>query len=349
MYKYDYIIFIGRFQPFHLGHAKIVDRALELSEKVIIVLGSHNQPRTFKNPWTSNERKEMILAHYAGKRSPARFDFIYQEDYMYSDDKWIASIQGQVQHIIHKVWKPGPIRIGLIGHNKDHSSFYLNLFPQWSFETVDAEKDFNATDLRTVIFAEESHTFNGYWDPERLGVGVSNYISEWWKNNLDAHAWVRNEKQHLDMYTQQWANSPYPPTFVTVDAVVVQSGHVLMVKRGAMPGKGQLALPGGFINQHEKLKDAMLRELREETKIKVPEPVLRGSIVDSRVYDNPMRSQRGRTITHAFFLHLKDQPALPQVKGSDDAEKAMWYPLGQLNRSEIFEDHYDIIDDLVNL
>ena len=59
-YKYDYVVFIGRFEPFHIGHQEVVQRALEIAERVIILVGSSNQPRTIKNPWTFGNRKEMI-------------------------------------------------------------------------------------------------------------------------------------------------------------------------------------------------------------------------------------------------------------------------------------------------
>jgi len=131
---------------------------------------------------------------------------------------------------------------------------------------------------------------------------------------------------------------------VTADAVVIQSGHILMIKRRSEPGKGLWALPGGFLNANtdKSVKDAAVRELKEETGIKVPTPVLYGSIHDEKVFDAISRSARGRTITHAFKFVLPDGP-LPKVKGMDDAEKASWIPIGELDSSTCFEDHYELI------
>ena len=117
-----------------------------------------------------------------------------------------------------------------------------------------------------------------------------------------------------------------------------------------MPGRGLWALPGGFLNPKETLFDACIRELREETRLKVPEPVLRGSCHSQHTFDDPYRSARGRTITQAFYFQLKNDPkGLPKVKGGDDAAKAFWLPLAELDAKMMFEDHYAIITKMVGL
>jgi bifunctional NMN adenylyltransferase/nudix hydrolase len=155
---------------------------------------------------------------------------------------------------------------------------------------------------------------------------------------------IIREREFVETYKKQYASLPYPPIFSTADAVVIQSGHVLMIRRRAEPGRGLWALPGGYVNAttDKSVEDAAIRELREETLIRVPAPVLRGSIVDSRVFDAVDRSPRGRIITHAFKIVLPDGE-LPKVKGSDDAEKARWVPIAEVRSEECFEDHYDMI------
>jgi bifunctional NMN adenylyltransferase/nudix hydrolase len=134
--------------------------------------------------------------------------------------------------------------------------------------------------------------------------------------------------------------------FITVDAVVVQSGHILLIERKAQPGKGLMALPGGFLDANETLKSAVIRELREETRIKVPAPVLAGSITKTQVFDDPYRSARGRTVTHAYLIELKGDK-LPKVKGGDDAAHAFWVPFAEVKPEMMFEDHFHIIQALV--
>ena len=95
------------------------------------------------------------------------------------------------------------------------------------------------------------------------------------------------------------------------------------------------------------LEDNAIKELKEETQIKVPAQVLRGSIKSSHVFDYPERSQRGRTVTFAYFIELAPdlKEGLPRVKGGDDAAKAFWLPLSALGEKEdeFFEDHLHII------
>jgi len=92
----------------------------------------------------------------------------------------------------------------------------------------------------------------------------------------------------------------------------------------------------------------MIRELREETRLKVPEAVLRGSITRHEVFDDPNRSARGRVMTIGYLVDL-GTGALDKVRGSDDAAHASWVPLADLRRDNMFEDHYSIIEYLVGM
>lgn len=346
MKKYDYLVFIGRFQPFHAGHYHVMKKALEQAEKLIVVIGSHDMPRTARNPFTTHERIQLIKDSIQNDAIRRRIEFVPQVDHTYNMDKWVASIQGAVFSVVHRKFKPDPYNIGLVGFNKDHTSFYLKMFPQWDSVAVDPLGNVNSTEIRYQFFKNYAFGILPQW-------AIDNHHFELVRDlfNEKEVQKVRDEFDFIEKYKSQWKDTPYPVSFNTVDALVIQSGHILVVERGAQPGLGQLALPGGFVNQFETLRDAVIRELYEETKIDVPKPVIAGSIMQERIFDDPWRSQRGRTITNCYHIRLRDDHKLPKIKGSDDAAKAFWMPLDEFVKSRhlFYEDHYAIIETMLGL
>ena len=92
-----------------------------------------------------------------------------------------------------------------------------------------------------------------------------------------------------------------------------------------------------------------IRSMKEETGIKVPEAVLRGSIRDHETFDDPYRSTLGRVITKAYHFKLPDDITLPKVKGADDAIRAKWIPINDLHEEDFFDDHFFIISYFLGL
>jgi bifunctional NMN adenylyltransferase/nudix hydrolase len=210
----------------------------------------------------------------------------------------------------------------------------------------------NATQIREALFSPDDALAGMTYLNSQVGASaLPKTVNEQLQRFVASEIYqcIREEQAFIAHYKAGWANAPYAPTFVTVDAVVVQSGHVLLITRRAYPGRGQSALPGGFIQAHERLEEAMLRALREETRLKVPAPVIMGSIRRRQVFDSPHRSTRGRTITHAFYIELSPDTSLPKVKGGDDAKHAQWVPLASVDPREMYEDHYDIIQEMVSI
>jgi len=330
--QYGTLVLIGRFQPLHNAHLEIIKRATALTDQLVIITGSAAQPRTYKNPFTSAERAQMIKAATGGLSLR-----IYVEenvDTIYNDQAWAVRVQG----IVSK-YKILGTKTAIIGHKKDESSFYLDMFPQWEYIDVESIEPLSAVNIRDLYFKRDVNmNFIKAVVPESTFVYLDAF------KDTPEYEQIIREREFVESYKKQYASLPYPPIFVTTDAVVIQSGHVLMIKRRSEPGKGLWALPGGFVNADtdKTIEDAALRELREETGIKVPAPVLRGNIVRTKVFDAIERSTRGRTITHAFNIVLPDGE-LPRVKGQDDAEKARWVPIAEIKSEECYEDHYEII------
>ncbi len=334
---YRYLVFIGRFQPFHSGHKAVIDEALKRSDEVIMLIGSANLPRSLRNPFSVAERAAMIKGAYS-EADAARIHCVGLDDALYNDTRWLQYVQAGVKSVTGDLQTD----IGLIGHSKDSSSYYLSLFPNWASVSVPSYQNLSATPIR------DSYLMGATPTPERTPESTRNVLDDFKKT--DDYRQLHEEADFIDKYKRQWESAPYPPTFMTADALIVQSGHILLVERRSMPGRGLWALPGGFLNPKETLFDACIRELREETRLKVPEPVLRGSCHSQHTFDDPYRSARGRTITQAFYFQLKNDPkGLPKVKGGDDATKAFWLPLAELDAKMMFEDHYAIITKMVGL
>lgn len=333
--QYQTAIVFGRFQPVHNAHVEMIRRAGQLADQVIIIIGSAQQPRTYKNPFNEFERKNMLvgcMSSMVDRDTCVRIE--YNTDTIYDDNAWAQRVQAIVaKHTATQT------RIAVVGHKKDASTFYLDMFPQWALEEIDEVEPLNATDIRSLYFTKTVNlNYIKHVVPEsvlHMMVGFANSAE---------YRQIIAEREFIVKCKKPYESLPYPPIFVTVDAMVIQSGHVLMIQRRAEPGRGLWALPGGYLNAYtdRSIEDAMVRELREETGLKVPSPVLVGNIESVRVFDAVDRSPRGRIITHCHKITL---PAgkLPKVKGSDDASKAEWVPLNDIDPKQCFEDHFEMI------
>jgi len=336
MSSYNTTVFIGRFQPFHLGHKRVIQEALKMSAQMVIIIGSTNRASDIKNPFSYKERRDMII-NSLDPQDLAKVKIWGVEDRKYNEERWMADIQEIVSKEV-----PISNNIAVVGYKKDDSSYYIDKFPQWEY--LEIGPVYNELIDATVI---RHHWLNGQMAYTK-GV-LTDYVYKFLSTYKIAK--LARELKVIEEGKKRWAGSPYEPIFTTTDAVVIQSGHILMIKRRSAPGEGLLALPGGYLGPKEKIIDSMLRELDEETGIKVPEKVLRGSIVASHIFDEPTRSLRGRIITHAYKILLEDGP-LPKLRvpknetGTGEVSKAQWIPLNELDklRDQIFEDHPDIID-----
>lgn len=330
MKPFDLAVIIGRFQPFHLGHLVALQAAAKVAPRVLVLVGSTRIARNTKNPFTFEERAAMI--HGCADQIDAEVLAQPLIDHLYSDADWISQVQAKVETVAQTV---GAKKITLVGHKKDHTSFYLDYFPQWEYTPVNPISTMNATDLRDMLF-EHGVVFGG-----QVPKGTHEFLKEFAEK--PEYKTLSSEWQHLRKYREGFKSLPYEPIFVTCDAVVVNAGHILLVKRKSQPGKGLWALPGGFIKPEERVVDGILRELKEETRLPIHDKFLKASLKGVHVFDAPGRSLRGRTITHAGLIVLHE-PELPKVRGSDDAARAKWFPIHEfLNMPEqTFEDHWSI-------
>ncbi len=339
--EFDLVIYIGRFEPPHLAHIKLMEMALERGKELLVLIGSAFRPRDIKDPWSWQERSDMIIQSLP---DGARVRCLPLPDVLYNDPQWVQNVQSSVEEVASMI-DANPNKIAIIGHSKDDTSYYLQLFPQWQAIDVPNIDDIHASEIRAKYWLMEPDEFDEKVG-KKLPKAIHNYLKAFALR--PEYEQLVKEYKFLLKYWKMWEGAPHPVQFLTCDTVVIQSGHILLVRRRAEPGRGLWALPGGFVESNERIKDAAIRELRQETRIDCPEAVLYGSIKASGFYDHPGRSLRGRTVTHAYLIELRPGPLHP-VKGADDADKARWVPLGvfETMMDQLFEDHYHIVKDLL--
>ena len=279
----------------------------------------------------------------------------YIEDNPYNDTLWASKVNSIVSDHA-EVFGFEKSNIYLTGTERDATGFYLKMFPQWKqdlFTDTSISHSLSATKVRELYFGSTlSGNFVSGSDREMLlstlmPITTVHFLTKF--QTTEYFGYLLAEYNQIVQYKNSWKSAPYAPMFLTTDAVVVQAGHILLITRKHSPGKGLLALPGGFLNQAEWMVDGAIRELQEETKIKLSPAQLRGSIKAEKIFDKPDRSLRGRTVTMAYLFQLNEVGELPKVSAADDAAAVQWYTLSDVRnmKNQLFDDHYHIIETMI--
>ncbi|MGH9994371.1 MAG: NUDIX domain-containing protein [Nitrososphaeraceae archaeon] len=125
----------------------------------------------------------------------------------------------------------------------------------------------------------------------------------------------------------------------TVDVIIEQNSRILMIRRKNDPYKGCLALPGGFVDEGERIEDAAIREANEETSLNILLVDILG------VYSDPKRDLRGHLISTVFVGIVPTDNLSVEASAQDDASEVEWINLEAINKSNIAFDHKKILFD----
>lgn len=319
-------IIIGSFQPFHNGHVDLVKEALKNNDRVTII--ALDEKCSIHSPWSPVEVWNMIALSLTDDID--RIDVSFVENLKYDDRRFYIDLIDEIKQVKNPVlWTSdyGNIEYNLVLRTK---------IPVYKYAIV-SDEAVKSSQIRKDFVSGEPELINDKVHPE-----VFNYLIQNRNDNAIKFIDLYNDHHFSESYKS--TVSKYDPVYMTADAVVTRSdGKVLLVTRGKNPGMDKLALPGGFLDKNERLENAAIRELIEETKINIPNYALQKKIVANKVFDDPKRSLRGRVITNAFHFDLSDYSNTIIIEGADDAKKADWYDLRDLNGEVMFEDHYAIL------
>lgn len=109
-----------------------------------------------------------------------------------------------------------------------------------------------------------------------------------------------------------------------VGGIILDKGALLLVRRDREPARGQWSLPGGRVEAGESLREAVAREVREETGIDVDVDGLIG------VAERVVRDDDGEISFHYVILDYVCTPRSTSLKHGDDVSDAKWVPVGEL-------------------
>lgn len=317
-------LIIGRFQPVHDGHMQAFKIAASQVQTLNILIGSANVCRSIKNPWTYQERVDMIRKRLF-QEGVQNIKFYPLNDYPYNDHRWITEVLSLVDNVISE--SQGTRNDVVLFSPMKEGNDYLNWFPGLPTRSVPILGNLNATDIRRGLMMIRDSSI-----PKTVQADFDYYEAE----------------------KKKFADYPYPETlnFMCGDAVVTCIGHVLLIERKHAPGMGTWALPGGFKENNETLTQTVIRELREETNLRVPEKVLMGSIKSSKIYDSPKRCHGIPRITYAIHFDVapNNNGSLPAVRPKDDAVEAKWVSLdAAINHYSLFDDHKSVLSEMVGI
>lgn len=213
-------VLIGRFQPPHRAHLALVRQGLGLAAELVIVLGSARSARTVRNPLNDRERIGLIRA--ALEEEGIEWRRVRLEavpDAFYNLPMWVRNVRQAVRDE-HAV---------LVGFEKDASSFYLRLFPEWRSAPPEFISDLNASGVRKAMYVGDWATVAGAVTPGVLsGLRTFALTPDFAEMQRDAQATLALA-----------AAGPIR----TVGTLLVSGGRMLLRPRGERPGLGLWAIP----------------------------------------------------------------------------------------------------------
>jgi len=115
---------------------------------------------------------------------------------------------------------------------------------------------------------------------------------------------------------------------VGVGALIVHEGKLILVKRGVEPAKGKWSIPGGAVELGERIRDALIREVKEECGLNVE--IALETPMDA--IDNITAGKDGHLQYHYVLLQFLVQLKGGTLKPASDAADAKWVPLDEVEK-----------------
>jgi bifunctional NMN adenylyltransferase/nudix hydrolase len=347
-------VVIGRFRGFHKYHMDHIVRAANENDIVMILIGSSNRRVSIKNPFTADETMRMIeenvrVEAVPNGRIPPNVYIAYRflPDNPLDNEAWADNAVHMVEPYVSS-----PEDVTIYGCDKDSSTFYFKLFPQWKQSLTESDgSNFDATQLREAWFKGEQSSAHLF---RMKNEGFISTETFWFLNRVRYKESLQEEWEFYQKEKERFADYPFPDTlsFSCGDAVVKWQDEILFIVRGKAPGKDCLALPGGFKNRNETFFDAAIRELYEETRMNISPAALMQCVQNDELFDDPSRSIGIPRATLAVLFDVTEMfEERPEIYPADDAVGFEWIKTNRLDdvATRIYDDHMFIVKKLLSI
>ena len=165
-------VYVGRFQLPHIGHESVMQYALDKSDHLVLLVGSSGNERSVKNPFTFEERKEMLEAVTSRMHKNKKVSILSLPDFP-TDKEWTDEVQRLVSSVIKE---NDAITVTGCRKTGDESTYYLHLFPEWKTDFI-SEINFEGIDVISSTKAREFF-YKSEALPEILSHEVKHYLSD---------------------------------------------------------------------------------------------------------------------------------------------------------------------------
>ena len=323
-------VYIGRFQPIHNGHMAIIEKTTKMmkeNDSFTIIIGSADQERTIRNPLTIEERKKTLEITTEGM--PVKIDTINDSPYDY--DEWIRQLAAK----LFKDYSAfgNTTIVGMEGVEEYVKRLNDIVGKDVCKSIVFTEQDTNTNIHSTKIRENTDAWFNDFFMPTK----VVDYLRSITPDFVDI---IKNINKIADDYAKS-CNVKYNTCFMTVDNVVYTADKVLLIRR---KDNGKYAIPGGFAEPCQTMKQNALRELEEETGLTEKDIVFKKEpILIDAPFRDPRSSKKVNLISMVYSWNCKNPD---NIKVADDAADAMWVDFKEIENmraSEFHADHKKII------
>ena len=344
-------VYIGRFQPIHNGHMAIIEKTIKMmkeNDSFTIIIGSADQERTIRNPLTVEERRKTL--EIATEGMSVKIDTINDSPYDY--DEWIRQLAAK----LFKDYSAfgNTTIVGMEGVEeyvkrlknvdwRDACKSILGI--EGVEEYVKRLKDITGRDAcKSIVFTEQDTNTNIHSTkiremPEIFFNEQCTPVYEYLKD-IGFTDIIKNINKVADDYAKS-CNVKYNTCFMTVDNVVCIDDKVLLIRR---KDNGKYAIPGGFAEPCQTMKQNALRELEEETGLTEKDVVFKKEpILIDAPFRDPRSSKKVNLTSMVYSWNCKNPD---NVKAADDAADAMWVDFKEIENmktSEFHADHKKII------